>query len=122
LVLVVATSAEGDELDDLLRAADVYDLIDRATKKSDAAASKPAPDIVEVAVTRSGLPPEQLVLLGDTPYDIAAARAAHIAAIAVRCGGWRDRELLHAAAIYDDPADLLLRLDASVIGSTKRVQ
>jgi phosphoglycolate phosphatase-like HAD superfamily hydrolase len=46
-------------------------------------------------------------MLGDTPYDIEAARRAGVAAIAVRCGGWDDAALAGAIAIYDDPAALL---------------
>ena len=46
LTLVVATSSKRDNLDGLLRAAGVGDLIDDATTASDAKASKPEPDIV----------------------------------------------------------------------------
>jgi HAD superfamily hydrolase (TIGR01509 family) len=117
LVRVVATSAGADEVDDLMRAADIYDLIERATTKNDAARSKPAPDIVESAIERAALAANELVMLGDSPYDIVAARATGVPVIAVRCGGWSDRELAHAAAIYDSPQDLLDRLDQSLFGS-----
>jgi phosphoglycolate phosphatase-like HAD superfamily hydrolase len=48
------------------------------------------------------------VIIGDTPYDIEAARRAGIRAIALRCGGyWSDADLRDAVAILDDPAALL---------------
>ncbi len=116
LTRVVATSASAEEIPLLLRAARIEDLIEKKTSSDDAAASKPAPDIVEAAAARSGLPPEELVMLGDTPYDVQAARGAGVAVIALRCGGWDDAHLVGAAAIYDGPADLLARIDDSPLG------
>ncbi len=46
-------------------------------------------------------------MIGDTPYDIEAAAKAHVSTIAMRTGGWTDKELARAIAIYNDPADLL---------------
>ncbi len=60
------------------------------------------------ALRKSGAAPERTHLLGDTPYDIAAARACGVATIALRCGGWwNDDALACAVAIHDDPAALL---------------
>jgi phosphoglycolate phosphatase-like HAD superfamily hydrolase len=88
--------------------AGVADLIPRRTSKDDAARSKPDPDIVNAALRQSGAQADKTVMIGDTPYDIEAARRAGIAAIALRCGGhWSDRELHGAIAIFDDPAALL---------------
>jgi phosphoglycolate phosphatase-like HAD superfamily hydrolase len=110
---VVATSAQGDELRALLGAAGVADLIDEEATSSDAKSSKPDPDIVEAAIDRAGLPAADLIMIGDTPYDVEAARRAGVATIAVRSGGWGDRDLEGAVAVYDDVADLLERYDAS---------
>lgn len=52
-------------------------------------------------------------MLGDTPYDVEAATRAGIRIIALRTGGWTDRYLHGAAAIYDDPADLLEHFETS---------
>jgi HAD superfamily hydrolase (TIGR01509 family) len=109
LTLVVATSAGGEELQSLLRAASIEDLIDTQSTASDAKNSKPSPDIVEAAIERSRVPREELLMLGDTPYDIEAARRAGVAVVALRAGGWPDEELRGALEIYDDPADLLAR-------------
>ena len=106
LRVVIATSANGAELDALLRQAGVDDLIERATS-SDDGASKPDPDIVRAALGEARLAPEDAAMVGDTPYDIAAARRAGVRTIALRCGGWwSDAALAGAAAICDDPAAL----------------
>jgi HAD superfamily hydrolase (TIGR01509 family) len=117
LTLVVATSAGSDELDPLLERAGVRDLIDGRTSSSDVERSKPDPDIVAAAVERSGHPAGSLVMLGDTPYDVAAARRAGVRIVAVRCGGWGDADLAGAAAVYDDPAHLLRELDGSPLAA-----
>jgi HAD superfamily hydrolase (TIGR01509 family) len=108
LRLVVATSANEKELGALLRQAGVDDLIERATS-SDDGASKPDPDIVRAALEEAKVAPEEAVMVGDTPYDIEAARRAGVSTIALRCGGWWDDDALGGAvAIYDDPAALAL--------------
>ena len=107
LRLVVASSASGNELGALLDAAGVRDLMEETTSSSDAEDSKPDPDIVQAAVRKSGLDPDDLIMLGDTPYDVQAAIGAHVKLVALLCGGWTKEELSGASAIYDDPADLL---------------
>jgi phosphoglycolate phosphatase-like HAD superfamily hydrolase len=114
--LVVATSAGGDEVEGLLEQAGVEDLIQAATSSSDAEESKPDPDIVEAALEQAGFPPDQVVMLGDTPYDVEAATRAGIAIVAVRTGGWEDADLRGAVAVYDDPAALLEAFDESPLG------
>ncbi|MDQ6929290.1 MAG: HAD family hydrolase [Candidatus Eremiobacteraeota bacterium] len=109
--LVMATSAKGDELYDLLRAAGVEDLIDNAASSDDARASKPEPGIVVAALQKAGAGPENAIMLGDTPYDILAAHSAGIRIVALRCGGWHEPELADAQAVYDDPAAVLAHLD-----------
>ena len=111
--LVVATSAGEDDLDVLLKQAQVDDLIDRATTSDDAEESKPAPDIVEAALRKAKSKPTQAVMIGDTPYDVGAATKAGVAIVALRCGGWEDEELKGALEIYDDPAELLARYSES---------
>jgi phosphoglycolate phosphatase-like HAD superfamily hydrolase len=106
--VIVATSADGQEMEALLDRAGVADLIPRRTSKDDAAQSKPDPDIVLAALAKAGSRRRDAVMIGDTPYDIEAARRAGIPSIALRCGGyWSDAELAGAVAIFDDPAGLL---------------
>ena len=101
----------------MLKIAGAEDLIEEETSASDAKNSKPDPDIVQVALKKIGLHPDQTVMLGDTPYDIEAAEKAGVRTIALRCGGWPDNELKGALAIYNDPADLLAHYDASPLAN-----
>jgi len=116
LRVVVASSANGNELGALLEAAGVADLVDTVTSSSDAEDSKPDPDIVLAAVRKSGLEPDELIMVGDTPYDIQAATGAGLPLVALLTGGWRIEELTGAVAIYDDPAEMLEWFQASIWG------
>jgi HAD superfamily hydrolase (TIGR01509 family) len=111
--LIVASSASGNELGSLLEAADVSDLIQQTTSASDAARSKPDPDIVQAAVRKSRISPDRLIMLGDTPYDVEASIGAHVNLVGLLCGGWTMTELSGATAIYEDPSDLLSWYDYS---------
>jgi HAD superfamily hydrolase (TIGR01509 family) len=113
LTLVVASSASASELQDLLRVAGAEKLMESTTSSDDADRSKPDPDIVQAAIDRTGCPPAETIMIGDTPYDVEAALRAGIEIIALRCGGWMDPELNGAIAIYSDPADLLEHYDLS---------
>lgn len=116
LQLIVASSATTQELEVLLKVAQVDDLLKEITKSSDAEASKPAPDIVEAALSKLKMQPDQVLMIGDTPYDIKSADAAGVGVIAVRCGDFDDAQLAGAKAIYDDPADLLAHYADSPLG------
>jgi HAD superfamily hydrolase (TIGR01509 family) len=114
--LVVATSASEEDLAPLLRQGGLAELLEQATNADDADESKPAPDIVEAALAKAGEPASRVVMLGDTPYDVAAAARAGVRLIGLRCGGWTDAELRGAAEVYADPAELLRRYDESLLG------
>jgi len=116
LKLIIASSAEPDELQGLLQtigphAADLFAL---QTSAQEVKHSKPDPDVVSVAVQRSGYSPQELVMVGDTPYDIEAAAKVKVKTIAFRCGGWSDKDLAGAISSYDGPADLLAHYETSV--------
>lgn len=116
LRLAVATSARSEDLEVLLKIVGVPQLLDNSTTSKEADRSKPDPDIVSAALKKLDLPAQQAVMIGDTPYDVEAGNRAGVRVIAVRCGGWEDHDLAGAAEIYDDPADLLARLDQSCLG------
>lgn len=113
LVLAVASSAQPADLRQLLHVAGADGLIESETSASDAGRSKPDPDVIHAALRRTGLAPHEVLMLGDTPYDVESAGSAGIRTVGVRCGGWDDDALCGALAIYDDPADLLAGFDAS---------
>jgi HAD superfamily hydrolase (TIGR01509 family) len=116
---IVATSAKDKQLEKLLEAADVQDLMEEKATASDAKKSKPDPDIVHAAIEDSGIPSTQLVMIGDTPYDIEAAAKAKVRTIAFRSGGWKDADLKGAVEIYDGPADLVEHYDSSLIARAR---
>jgi HAD superfamily hydrolase (TIGR01549 family) len=117
LHLIIASSATEQEMDILLKVAQVDDLLHEVTTSSDAEASKPEPDIVEAALSKANLAADRTVMLGDTPYDIEAAAKAGVGVIAFRTGGFSDEQLSGAIAIYNDPADLLAQYDQSPLAA-----
>jgi HAD superfamily hydrolase (TIGR01549 family) len=106
--LAIASSAQKAELEQLLRIAGVLDLVESPTSGDEVPASKPDPDIIHAALERLGVRADVAVMVGDTPYDVEAARHASVAAVAFRCGGgWSDHALKGAFRIYDGPSALL---------------
>lgn len=118
-VLVVATSANADDVEGLLKRAEVDDLVERATSAEEVDASKPAPDVVHAALEEAGVGPEEAVMIGDTPYDVEAATRAGVRIVAVRTGGWEADDLRGAVAVYDDPADLLRHYQETPFGQSR---
>jgi len=120
LRLTIATSAADGELDEMLRHVGLQELVDEKTSSADVEHSKPDPDVVRAALEKSGLDADEVVMLGDTPYDVEAATRAGVEVVALRCGGWSDDALTGAIAIYDDPADLLAHWEESPFVSAPR--
>jgi len=110
-VVVVASSAQADELDDLLELAGVADLITDQASSSDADRSKPDPDIVHAALQRAGVPAAHAIMLGDTPYDVEAARHAGVAIVGVESGGWGTDDLRGALEVHPGAADIFAHYD-----------
>jgi HAD superfamily hydrolase (TIGR01509 family) len=115
---VAASSAKEAELKPLLAIAGIDSMMDAKTSSDDAEESKPDPDIIEAALERARADRSEAIMIGDTPYDIEAARRAGLDAIAFRSGGWRDSDLDGAIAIYDGPWDLLAQIDSSPLRRT----
>lgn len=113
--VVLASSAAAGELAALRAVLDADDAISAATSSSDAEQSKPAPDIVAIALDRAGVDPSRAVFVGDTIWDVQACRKAGVACVAVRTGGICADDLRAAGAVevYEDTADLLRNLDQS---------
>jgi phosphoglycolate phosphatase-like HAD superfamily hydrolase len=122
LKLAIASSAQPDELEPLLRLAGAAELIEAASSAEDVESSKPDPDVVHAALGRLRLQPPEVLMIGDTPYDVEAAARAGAGAIAFRSGGWDDASLSGAIAIYDGAADLLARFaDSPLARAARRV-
>ena len=114
--LVLASSAQQRHVDVFLDKLEARGIVDDWTSSADVEASKPAPDLLRVALKKLGAPPDvSSVVVGDSVWDVEAAKRAGMPAIVVRSGGFGDDELREAGAIaiYDTPGDL-----AKALGDT----
>jgi len=114
--IVLASSAKADELEAYKRIANIDGLTDAETSSDDAEESKPEPDIFEAAMSKLGdVRPDEVIVVGDTPYDAEAAAKAGLHTIGVLCGGFSEDSLREARciAIYKGPTDLLAQYDRS---------
>jgi HAD superfamily hydrolase (TIGR01549 family) len=110
--IALASSGKADEVAHYRKLLDVDDLADSQTTMDEVAHSKPKADVFIAALrTLGNLPAEEAIAIGDTPYDVEAAKKINLGTIAVLCGGFPEDELRAegAVAIFRDPADLLER-------------
>jgi HAD superfamily hydrolase (TIGR01509 family) len=122
LAVVLATSGEEADLEWMVPAIGGEEVVDGSTTSADVESAKPAPDLLRTAAEAHGLDPERTVAVGDTVWDVRAARDAGFPCIALTCGGISRAELVEEGAdeVYDDPADLLEHLGDSLIGKLVR--
>lgn len=75
--------------------------------------AKPDPDLFLVAAERLGVDITESVVVGDSVWDLLAARRARALGVGLLSGGYGQDELERAGAyrVYEDPADLLHHLD-----------
>ena len=75
--------------------------------------AKPDPDLFLAAAQALDLPIEDCVVVGDSVWDLLAARRARALGVGLLSGGYGKEELERAGAfrVYEDPADLLRHLD-----------
>jgi len=109
--VVLASSAKESEVDYYLDLLDARDLADSWTTSADVEDTKPAPDLVKAALDKSGS--KNAVMVGDTTWDIEAAKRADVPTIAVLTGGFGEAELLEAGAVcvFESIDELRERLD-----------
>jgi len=108
---ILASSSPQNELDRYLDRLDARDLADGWTTDDDVEATKPEPDLVRAALDKAGT--DSAVMIGDTPWDIEAARKAGVETATVITGGFSAQELRDAgaAAVYESVEDLRHHLD-----------
>jgi phosphoglycolate phosphatase-like HAD superfamily hydrolase len=117
--VVLASSASKEELDHYLELLDAQAMVVATTSSDDVKKTKPAPDIFATALDKlPGIDADQVIVVGDTPYDMLAANKCGIAAVALRSGGFSDDTLWNAGAIgiYDDAEALLAGYADSPLG------
>ena len=114
--VVLASSAKPDEVEHYLDLLDAHDLADDWTSAGDVEETKPAPDLVHVALGKLGGGPA--VMVGDSTWDCEAAGNAGVQTIAVLTGGFSDRELLDAGAarVFHSIVELRKRIAETPLG------
>jgi HAD superfamily hydrolase (TIGR01509 family) len=115
--VLLASSAKQQELDHYLELLHARELVDGWTSSADVQATKPAPDIVQVALDRAGAAADEAVMVGDSPWDAKAAARAGVRTIAVMTGGFSEEELKDAGAsmVYQSVAELRKDLDETLL-------
>jgi HAD superfamily hydrolase (TIGR01549 family) len=113
--VVLASSGIPDHTEQLLRLVDGQRRTDDMATSGDAETTKPAPDLVEVAIEKVG--GHRGAVIGDAVWDVEAAKQAGLPSIALLSGGFGERELLDAgaSAVFGTPQDLLDALDDTVL-------
>jgi HAD superfamily hydrolase (TIGR01509 family) len=96
--IVLASSAKAEEVDHYLDLLDARELVDDWTTSADVEQTKPAPDLVQVAIGKVGSEGPAL-MIGDSVWDVKAAKAASVPTVAVLTGGFSEAELREAGAI-----------------------
>ena len=110
LKIVLASSARRETIEYYKKLLEIEDLIDGATSTDDVDKSKPEPDIFIAAREKlDRFATEEIMVVGDSPYDAIAAKKAALPTIGVLCGGFEAETLIQAGciAVYQDPADLI---------------
>ena len=117
--LILASSAKQEEVDRYLELLDARAHVSGWTSSADVERTKPEPDLVEAALEKAGT--RQAVMVGDSVWDVEAAKRAGIATVAVLTGGYSADELHEAGAVevFESIGDLRRRpeaLDAAAPG------
>jgi HAD superfamily hydrolase (TIGR01509 family) len=115
--VVLASSAKKKEIEHYLALLDARELADAWTSSADVERTKPEPELVLTAMEKAG-GGDDGVMIGDSVWDVEAAKRAGIPTIAVRTGGFGVDELTKAGAacIFDSIADLLESLEETPLG------
>ena len=111
--VVLASSAKATEVDHYIDLLDARELVDGWTSSADVEATKPQPDVVEVALEKVG--GGEAVLVGDSVYDCESATRAGVEALGVVTGGFGESELREAGAVavFNSLEDLQRELDTT---------
>ena len=101
-IVVLSSSAKDHEVDHYLDQLEVRELIDGHTSSADVDQTKPDPDLIEAALEKAGT--RDALMVGDSIWDVEAARRSGIDCLAVLTGGFSKAELAAAGAIEVRPS------------------
>jgi HAD superfamily hydrolase (TIGR01509 family) len=108
--VVLASSAKKEEIEHYIDLLDARELANAWTSSADVEKTKPEPDLVQAAMQKVNA--DDAVMIGDSVWDVEAAKRAGIPTIAVRTGGFGHDELAAAGAtrVFESIDDLLQEL------------
>ena len=121
--IALATSSQADDVKTYTKLAGINDLVDCQITADDAGESKPAPDVFEASLGKLRITPDRAVAVGDTRFDVEAAKKIGLNTIGLVCGRAADEKTLRdagAIAVYEDPADLLANYESSPLAWQSR--
>jgi HAD superfamily hydrolase (TIGR01549 family) len=109
--IALASSGKDAEVHHYEKLLGIRGMVHCRTTADQVVRSKPHADVFIAALNLLELPPHEVVAVGDTPYDVTAAKKVDLPVIGVLCGGFPEQSLRDAGAlaIFRDPADLLER-------------
>ena len=109
----IATSGRIETAGGLIALLGVDDAKNPVVTRDQVRYAKPDPDLFVTAAGRLGVDPADTVVVGDSVWDLLAARRARALGVGLLSGGYGVDELREAGAyrVYEDPADLLAHLD-----------
>jgi HAD superfamily hydrolase (TIGR01509 family) len=96
-VVVLASSAKDWEVEHYIELLDAEEIVDAWTTSADVEQTKPEPDLIKAALEKAGTEGDAM-LIGDTVWDVEAAKRAGVETLAVLTGGFSEQELRDAGA------------------------
>ena len=116
--VVLASSAGAEEAESHIETLGIGDVISDYTTSADVEATKPEPDLIKAALEKADTEAGEAVLVGDSTWDIEAAKRAGIETVGLLCGGFSESELREAGAVevYPSPVELREALGDSILG------
>lgn len=112
---ILASSSNRLDIDHYSELLGIRSYLSGSVSGDDVKHSKPNKDIFAAALSEGGFDAEEVLAIGDSPYDIIAAGKCGIKAIGLLSGGFQLNVLqdVQPIAIYRGPADLLQNIDKS---------
>jgi HAD superfamily hydrolase (TIGR01549 family) len=117
--VILASSAKQEEVDHYLDLLDARELVDGWTTSAEVEATKPEPDLVHAALEKAGND-NPSVMVGDSVWDVEAAKRAGLPTLAVLTGGFSEEELREAGAAQVVETIEALRIDRQSLGALAR--
>jgi HAD superfamily hydrolase (TIGR01509 family) len=117
--VILASSAKQEEVDHYLDLLDARELVDDWTTSADVERTKPEPDLVHAALEKAGGDGPS-VMVGDSVWDVKAAKAAGLPTLAVLTGGFSEAELREAGAAQVVESIAELQIDRQALGELAR--